>query len=223
MHIIDFVAARALIWRLLEIRAAMALVAGDLFMRAVQGKGRLAVIKLRVTPVFGGMATVTRLALLPLMHIVILVAIDTLTRRVAERFARHMTLRTRGVEMPPLERKVGQQMIEAMRIELNDIGIAALMFRVADTALTLRHARLLAMKTLGRLDVSGDLVVTVQTQAALFLILEISVATLAVLVLFLMRPRQIARTQQPFKDVTGLNRKAANDEQEYPAESITHG
>lgn len=214
MHIVDFVAAHALIWRLLEIRTAMALIAGDLFMRALQRECCLAVIKLRLSPVFGGMATVARLALLALMNVVFLVAIDTLTRRVAKWLARHMALRALDIDMPPLERKVGHQMIEAMWIELNDISVPTLMFGMANPAFTLRHTRLLAMKTFRIKQILRNLVVTVQTQAALFLILEIGMATLTVLVLFLMGSRQIARAQQPFKDVTGLNRKAPTDEQE---------
>ena len=214
MHIVDFVAARALIWRLLEIRAAMALIAGDLLMRALQRECCLAVIKLRVTPVFGGMATVTRLALLTLMNVVFFVTIDTLARRVPEQLARNMALRALDIDMPPLERKIGHQMIETMRIELNDIRIAALMFGMTDPAFAVRHTRLLAVKAFRIQQILRNLVVTVQTQAALFLILKIRMATLAILVLFLMRTRQIARAQQPFKDVTGLNRKAPTDEQE---------
>jgi len=67
-----------------------------------------------------------------------------------------------GLCMLAFQRKVSELMIETVRVELNDIGIGALMFGVAKATFAVCDTRFLAVKTAFLCDICGDFFVAVQ-------------------------------------------------------------
>ena len=97
-----------------------------------------------------------------------------------------------------LEREVGQAMIEPRAIELNDVGLAALVLRVASAALAgagIGHAPVKAQMVA---HVARDFLVTIETQRGLAADVGAIVAVGAGLLLLHVRAGHFARHQQGF-------------------------
>ena len=92
VHVIDFVAADTCSLSLFKITAAVTLIAGDIGVGTMQGKFCLTVVEYRFAPAVGGMTVTALFSLAALVHIILLMAGDTLLRRVTHFLAVGMTL-----------------------------------------------------------------------------------------------------------------------------------
>ena len=118
--------------------ADMAFRATDIAVRAQQGEPRLGVIVgLDLTPGFFPVTALARRTESSLVRIIVLVAVEAASGRLAVRLAFRMT----GVASDPLvrprQREICERMIERLAIELDDIERASLVIRMADSAVGL--------------------------------------------------------------------------------------
>src|SRR3569833_440135 len=169
MNVIGHVAANALLRRSLVALACVAGGTGHLPMLICEREARLLMIECIFLPRLG---VVTGGALSPqctVMDIVLAMAVDTSRRRLAIRSIRSMASRAGHGYVGIPERKIRQLVREAGLVELVDVGVAALMFRMAAAALTGRRLGHPAVVARLGADIGSDFLVTVQAQRGLAL------------------------------------------------------
>ena len=163
MLIVGGVAADTGLRRLFVVAAYMAGVASHSPVRAGQLEARFVMIEFSAGPTRRTVTLAARLAELPAVHVVGLVAIDTVRRSFAPCPDLVATVaRERG--MRALEREVGQVVVELPAAQLHDVGFAALVLgvtRVAFTDTRVGHASVIAVMLP---EVAGDLFMAIQTQ-----------------------------------------------------------
>src|SRR3984893_11905075 len=182
--------------RLLISAADVAAIARQGHVSSRQLEVRLVMIELAAGPTAGAVALAARLRELAAVRVIRLMAADAVRRSLAPRFA--FLVATLAVEgsVRALECEVGELMIELRAAELDDVGLAALVFRVASTALAdagVGHAAVVALMLL---HVGGDILVTVQAQRSLCSNVGSVVAVRAGLFLLHMRLRHLAGHEQ---------------------------
>ncbi|MEZ5898014.1 MAG: hypothetical protein R3D51_00830 [Hyphomicrobiaceae bacterium] len=99
--------------------------------------------------------------------------------------------------------KVGELVIECLRVELEDVSLAALVIRMAVLALDFPNVRSLAMKTRPCADVFGDVLVTIEAEPSLAFFGKGLVAALALVFELGMTFDDIARRDQLLKQALG--------------------
>jgi hypothetical protein len=82
-----------------------------------------------------------------------------------------------------------------MGVELHNVGLQSLVLRMTQAAFTVGDTRLSAVITRLGGDILAHLLVTIHTQGILLRLLEIAMAALAVLFIFVVRLAQCAGTQ----------------------------
>lgn len=132
------------------------------------------------------------------MDIVLLVAIDAVERCLSPRLTALVAPVARQSTVRAFEREVRQAMIELSGTQLHDVGLAALVFSVARTALPNPRVRHAAMIAAMFLQVFLDLLVTIQTQCRLWPDVGAVVTVGTSLLLLDMGTRHRARHQQCF-------------------------
>ena len=113
----------------------MALPAGDFPMPSFQWKIGLRVIELFLSP---RLCRVTVLTLLPepaTVHVVVSMAVDTLSRRIAKLPPVFMTALTGGNLVRAIEWKIGNSVVEEIPVESHDVSFASQVIRVTELAL----------------------------------------------------------------------------------------
>lgn len=166
--------------------------------RPRQFEVRLVVIEPSAGPTQGAVALAARLFELPAVRIGALVAAGAVRRSLAPRIACFVATIAGQRGVRPLEREVGQMMIETRGTQLYDIGCAALVFRVASTAFTdagVGHAPVMAVMLP---QIACDFLVAVLTQRGLGPDIGAVVAICAIFFLLFMGARHFARHQQCF-------------------------
>lgn len=155
VNVIQTVTGDAGCRRVLVALADMAKIAANFLVFPQQGEIGLAMIEMRLVPVVFVVAGSTLLSKASLVRLFILVASDTLRRRLAVLFSRFMAIRASDLYVATDERKLGHVMVECVRIEPDDIGISTLVLGV--TMLALDNAQIgdCAMKP----PLSGDILV----------------------------------------------------------------
>lgn len=153
MHVIDLVAARALLVSPFEIAAAMALGACDVVVLIEQWKRGLVVIEGGFTPMARVMTLAAFLALTSFMHVIILVTANALLRGLAKRFAILMALRAGYILVMSFQLKIGIDVLKGGGVHLQNVGRAPLMFRVAKSAFAAGNAGAASVETRMRLDI----------------------------------------------------------------------
>ena len=164
MLIIGGMTADAGLRRLFVLAAHMAGIASHRAVRARQLETRLVMIEFPTGPTRGSVALAARLAELPMVRVVALVAIDAAARSFAPGDAGLVA--TIAVErgMRALEREVGQVVVELSAAQMHDISVAALVLGVTCAAFTdtrVGHAPVIAVMLP---QVAGDLFMAIQTQ-----------------------------------------------------------
>lgn len=147
MHIVDAVTTDARVFCLFVIVTAMALTTFHFLMGARQWKVGLVMIKTRLAPGIRSMTVCTLFALAAAMNIFLTMAIYTFVRCIPEFIANTMALIARHRSMLARQWKICQSMIETMGIQLDDISLYALMFRMTQLTFTGVDSRFLAMKS----------------------------------------------------------------------------
>jgi len=170
VHIVDRVTATAISRRIFVIGTAMTLRACSFFMRSGQCKMRLAVIKRSLAPQLLGMASLAFITLTTLVHIITAMAIDTFTGRVPQWFVVSVTLITCQRNVPAFEWKIREIVYEGVSVELQNIGIPALMLGMTQLALRGFYARLAAVKAGARTNICCHLLMTGETQIVQLLV-----------------------------------------------------
>ena len=164
MLIVGCVAADAALRSLFIVAAYMARVASHRPVRARQLEVRLVVVEFSAGPTRGTMALAARLAELPAVRVVALVAIDAVGWSLAPCYARLVATVARECGVRTLEREVGQAVIELPATQLHDIGFAALVLRVTGVAFAdacIGHASVVPVMLP---QVAGDFFMTIETQ-----------------------------------------------------------
>lgn len=98
-------------------------------------------------------------------------------------------------------------MIECLRIELNDIRLAALMICMTGFAFSDRDIRTLSMKAFPIVDIGSNLFMAVETQPTLTGFREWLMATFARLFVFRVRLSQFTWHYEPVKKALAVCRK----------------
>ena len=198
MLIIGGVTADAGLRSLLVMAANMAGIASHSPVRARELEVRLVVIEFSAGPTRRTMALAARLAELPTMRVVALVAIDAVARSFTPGHAGLVATVAGERGMRALEREVGQAMIELSAAQMHDIGAAALVFGVACAAFTdtrIGHAAVIAVMLP---QVARDLFMTIEAQRRLRSRVGAIVTVRAGLFLLDMGSRHLAWHQQCF-------------------------
>ena len=167
MLIIGGVAADAGLRCLLVMAAHVAGVTSHSPVRARQLEVRPVMIEFPTCPTRRAMALAARLAELPMVRVVALVAIDAVARSFAPGNAGFVTPVACERGMRPFQREVGQVVIELPAAQMHDIGVAALVFGVTCAAFAdtrIGHASVIAVMLP---QVARDLFVAIETQRRL--------------------------------------------------------
>ena len=160
---------------------AMTIDAGDRFVPARERKIGLAqVIELRVGP---ARCPVTACAFLPeaaIVLVVFCVAVMAQRRGFAVGNIGYMAFTTLGLDVGSGQLEISQRMIEGTRVQANDIGAPALMFRMACCAAGIQRRRITAVVALPADDIGSDVIMAVQAQGALLVARERHVTLIAI-------------------------------------------
>src|SRR6266404_513450 len=159
---------------------------------------RLVVIELSAGPARRAVAFAARLRELPVVHVVVFVAPDAGRGGLAPGLAFFVACLAGQRRMRLLESEVGEAMIELRAAELHDVGLAALMLGMASPALADTGVRHPAVIALMLLEIRGDGLVAIHAQRGLGLHVGPVMAVRAVVFLFYVRARHLARHQQRF-------------------------
>lgn len=139
--------------------------AGDILVRALQGKPRLAMIEgFRITPLHDRMAVIAPFAEPAAMWIDLPVTFKTGRWSLAE-FDFWSVAALAGHALVGVDKFiVGRIVVECFSIELVDVGSAAFVVSMTLFAFPLQRLRLPAMDTTVRHTIGGDVLVTVQAK-----------------------------------------------------------
>lgn len=157
------------------------------------------------------------------MLVVLLVTPNALDRSVAVFSAARMAAFTLQTDMPSRQRIVGEVVIKARFVELNDDRIAPRVVDMAGAALTGRGMKL-AVKPSARRDVGSDRLVADVAQLRLHFLLEIEVARFASCLELGVFCRQRSRRDQFFKNRLGAGRNSRGKQNRKPEKrpNISH-
>jgi hypothetical protein len=169
VYIVETVAVVALLWRVFVALRRVAGRATGLHMLATQGKVRAVVVKGLFAPARLVVAIAAGFPQCTAMDIVLLVAVDTLSRRFSPGFASFVAIAAGRNAVGAGQRKVGESMVEAVSIERCYVGIPPQVITVALAATCIRLVPA-TMKTQLTADVVGDLSVAIQAQLILRLL-----------------------------------------------------
>ena len=139
-------------------------IARQLLVRSRQHEARAGMIEARVAPALERMTLATWLLELLVVYVVAPVALAACDRGFPPGFARRVTLAAGLRRVNPLQRKLGQRMIELCCIQLDDVRITPLVFTVTGPTLAaarIGHAPMVAMV---RLNVLIDVLMAVRAQ-----------------------------------------------------------
>jgi hypothetical protein len=157
------------------------------------------VIEAHVRPARFRMAVRARFAEIAEMPIVVAVTTDALRLgRVEGRF-RRVAVDAHEVGVLAEQLEVSEPVIERALVEPQDVGVPALVIRVAGGALLVRHVRRVAMEAGRGREVFRDLVMAVQTQLPLRLPLEAHMARPAFRLVLRMRARERPGHHEPLE------------------------
>src|SRR5271166_441227 len=182
--------------RLLVVAFDVAGIAGDRLMRARELEIRLVVLELAARPSLRAVALAAGFRQLAAVNVIGLVAADAGRRRLAPGLARLVAGVAGERKMRAFEFEIGQAMIELCAVELHDIRIAALVFRVAGAAFADARVRHAAVIALVFVDVGRGLFVAIEAERSLRARVRAVVTIAATLFLFDMGARDLARHQQ---------------------------
>lgn len=135
MHIVDCMARDALLGSARKLVAGVAGGAGGLSVRAGEWKLRGRVIELRLYPAAGVVAGTAIRPQLTSMSIPRFVTGRTLVRSVSKWLAGQVTAATGRAGVTADELEIGEIVVEAGGAQLDDVGLAALMFGMTCVAL----------------------------------------------------------------------------------------
>lgn len=201
MGVVDQVAADTALGHgfILIIRVAAAAV--NLLMFTLKGKVGFVVVEGGVLPAFRAVAVVTVLAQITLVRVGLFMAVDTLLAGVAVFLVRLVAATTGHGAMFTFQHKVGLPVIKTAGIELDNIGVTALMVGVAGfttDGVSIGEPPVIALLLT---DISGDFLMAVQAQRALSGFAERGVALIAIGFILGMTLDQLARHQQRFENI----------------------
>lgn len=162
---------------LLVAAADVARIAGERGMRAIQLEVGLVVIEFAAAPRNHAVAFAARLRELRLVHVIARVAIDTRRRRLSPGGFGLMAGGAIESGVRPVQRKLGEPMIELSDIKLHDVRFAPFMLGVASAAFPRAAARHAAVKSRTFAYIGGHVFVAVKTQRGLRHLVAAIVAT----------------------------------------------
>lgn len=179
--------------------AQMATGARHIDMPIMQRKGGRIVIELDRSPVTR-VVTSSAVATEPSrVWLLVLMAVDTGRGGLAIGLAGPVTAGAVQERVRPLQRKLRQAVIELPRIQFDDIAVAAQVFRMTGTTLRGADAGQLAVQMRLRVDVGGDLLVTIEAQPCLSGAVAAVMALRALLLVLLVRVGELTGHQQRFR------------------------
>jgi hypothetical protein len=199
VHVVRLVAGDALLGRILVAIAEVTGGARRLRVLVAQRKGRLVVVVADVAPgalVVTGAAVAPQLALVRLLFLMARVAI---LRRIAIALAGGVATLAHHIGVRAAQRIVGVLVIELLVTQLDDVGCAAEMLGVARAALRDVDAGEAAVEMAVLVHVAGDLLVAVETQLCLTAAVAAVVAQRALLLVFHVSRRQLARHEKSLR------------------------
>lgn len=106
------------------------------------------------------------------MRIVTLVTVVACRRCLAESLAGFVTIAAVGLEVDALQLEVRQCVIEGFLVEADDVGIAALVIRVAGRAVAVTRLGIAAVITDEAIDIGGNVFMAIQALTALLRTIE---------------------------------------------------
>lgn len=130
------------------------------------------------------------------MHVILLVTVQTAGRRATVRFARTVACSAGQGRVGPIEREIGEGVVETRGTELVDIGVATEMLGMTSAALPgacVLHPPVIARRAA---DIRGDLLVTVEAETGLARAIRAVVAGAAVGFELLVSPADRPRHDQ---------------------------
>ncbi len=148
--------------------AYMAGCASDFGVGPQKGKFGFAVIKwLRLLPCHLAMATLTRVAEIPFVGVVLLVTSDALNRGIAELHGWRMATGATRALVCPLDLEVCELVLERFPIELHDVGASTLMIGMTRSAFAGPCFWSTSVKTTLAIAICGHVLVAAQAQLCL--------------------------------------------------------
>lgn len=154
----------------------MAIQTSDFLVLAEQRVIGRVVVEFDLLPISRRMAVSTCLTKVALVHIIVTVAINAQTGRLAEFLAVFVAVRAFHVDMLAIEMKVGHIVVKGFFLQHDDNRIPSFMFRVTGLALLALHFRKQSVKAHYLLDIGRNIFVTFDTLRILALLLERSMA-----------------------------------------------
>lgn len=130
------------------------------------------------------MALLAFFALAALMDIGFLVAGNTGLRSLTVGFVSGVALCAAGVFVFSFQAKIGMRMLKIGGVKLQNIGLAALMFRVAQAAFTVTNPRAASMKSCLRANIFSDRGMALQAQLNFAFVIAFAVALFAFAFIF---------------------------------------
>lgn len=135
------------------------------FVSTNQGEPSLVVIEgLRFAPSVFAVAILAELAQTPFVRLGPLVTIDAAARSLAKRFAGFVASRARGRLMRAIELEIGQDVIEGLAIEPDDVGRAAFVVGMTVLAIALQSILVAAMEAALPLAIAGDILMALEAE-----------------------------------------------------------
>jgi hypothetical protein len=142
--------------------------AGDIFVGALKRELRLAVIVcLDATPAVLAVAAIAFFAKALSVWILRLVTIEATPRRAAKDNCGLMAAVASCRLVPPLEFEVRKRVVEGLPVELDNVGTASFVVRVAEFALLVQRINLAAVKAVPVPAIRRDILVTCGAEAGL--------------------------------------------------------
>ena len=199
MYVIRRMAGHTLLRGAFVSIAEVAAHAGDLCMLVLERKCRPVVVELYSPPdgvfVAGGAIA----AEFALVRLVLLVTIDTTGGGFPICLAGLMTIAAVECRMCAVQWKLSALVVELVAAQLHDVTTATQMLRMTCTALGRSDTGQFAVETVPGADVSGDLLVAIQTQACLTVAIAAIMTLRALLLIFLMSCAELARHEESLR------------------------
>jgi hypothetical protein len=177
----------------------MALHAGDFSVSPFQGKIGRRVIEFFFSPRFRRVTVRTILSEPTTVHVVVSMAVDTLSRRIAKFLSILMTAFTGNNRVRAIERIIGNPVVEDIPVESQDVSIASQVIRVTELALHAGGTDITTMESAFSQQVGRHFAVADNAARLLFFLGERRMTFPAVLfqvcVAFCNRPRHEERLQ----------------------------
>ena len=148
--------------------ANMACGTGDRAVRALEWKpGRIVIERLDPAPSGFAVAIVAFFTEAPFVGVFRLMAVEAVSRRIAEFCCRRVAAGARHRLVGVAKPKIGLNMIEGLAIQLDDVGVAALMIAMTMGAFGLCGIRMAPMESLAGQSIRGGFLVARKTEPGL--------------------------------------------------------